>query len=819
MLFYRAALPLSRQTLTFVAGIIRRHRASIGSPWRRLNSGQQALLVLAYLRKGETFAELAAGFEVGTSTARRYVNETVALARTDPPPSERHVVTAWSILGALGGRGGVVADHESSAQQRVGAGNDAFVAGRDVVIYQQQPQPTPSESSSPRVWGNVPARNLAFTGRVRLLAAVREALVSGDRATVHALHGMGGVGKTQIAMEYAHRFRDVYDIVWWVNAENAGLIGQQFTDLGTDLGCAVSGFPVGAVRRTVLAELRKQRNWLLVFDNAENAEDIAAWLPSGDGHVLITSRAHVWDEIAVQVEVDVLDRAESVAMLRGRVRELPQDDAYRVAEAVGDLPLAIAQAAGFMAQTGMAAGEYLDLLKDRTAEILSEGRPGSYPQSLAAVTEITLRRLRDEYPAAAQVALICAFLAPEPLPAEWFTKAAPRLPFPLGVRVTDPIAWRRVLAGLGRSALARVDRTGLVMHRLTQAIIRDQLPGELVAGAWERASLVLAANHPGETRNPGNWSGWASVLPHLLALQPADSTDPELCGLAVDATWYLSRRGDARGASALARRLYDSWSERLGPLDPHVVLAAGGLAEALRGMGHFAEARKLDEANLAWCRSTLGDDHPETLASAHDLAVDLRRLGELEASRRLHEGTLERRRQVLGEDDPQTLQSAGNLAVTLHDLGELEAARKLHEETLAQQHRVLGDDHPSTMASATNLANDLYDLGDLDAARELDEHTLALKRQVLGEDHPDTLISAYNLFTVMRKLGRIRMVPGLIKETVTRFRRVLGDDHPNTRNAALSALHPSNDRMTVDQGINDPPLPPPPDRMDADQWL
>ncbi len=632
------------------------------------------------------------------------------------------------------------------------AGRDAYVAYGDIHVHQAVSQQMPGAL---RVGWNVPARNLGFTGRERLLVTVREMLESGDRAVVQALRGMGGVGKTQVAIEYAHRFGDEYDVVWWVNAENAGLMGEQFAALGSDLGCADPAAPLEVVRRAVLSALRERGNWLLIFDNAARVEDIAEWLPGGTGHVLITSRVHGWDEIAVPVEVGVLDRSESVAMLRRRLNVVSLEDADRVAEATGDLPLAMAQAAGYMVRTGMPAAEYVNLLRDRAAGVLAEGRPASYPRSLAAVIDLALGQLEEEDAPAAGVAVVCAFLAPDLIPAGWFAKAAASLPAPHAGAAADPLTLRRVLAVLGDSGLARVDQSGLLMHRLTQAVIRDRLPSQQAAVVSAQAAGILVANHPGETRNPANWAGWAGVLPHLLALQPAGSTDPGLRSLAVDAMWYLSRRGDVRGAYALAWPLHRSWQERLGPHDPHVLLAAGALAESLRGLKRYPEARELDEANLRLLRAALGPDHPETLASAHDLAVDLRRLGNLEASRELDEDTLARRRNILGMDHPDTLTSAGNLAITLRELGELfGAARKLQEDTLARRRRVLGDDHPSTLASATNLANDLYGLGELKAARELEEDTVARKRRVLGEDHPDTLVSANNLLATLRMLGQ-----------------------------------------------------------------
>ena len=230
----------------------------------------------------------------------------------------------------------------------------------------------------PRVW-NIPARNPGFTGRDGLLVALRTALLAGDKAVVQALHGMGGVGKTQLAAEYAYLFAGTYDLAWWLNSEQAGLIGDQFAALGIALGCVQAGAGTEAVRAVVLAELRERGRSLLVFDNAENPADITGWLPGGGGHVLITTREQGWTEVAAPVEVDVLGRCESVAILQSRVTALGGADADELASELGDLPLAIAQAAGFMAETGMAADQYLSLLRTRTGQLLAQSAPGVLP--------------------------------------------------------------------------------------------------------------------------------------------------------------------------------------------------------------------------------------------------------------------------------------------------------------------------------------------------------------------------------------------------------------------------------------------------------
>ena len=258
------------------------------------------------------------------------------------------------------------------------------------------------------------------------------------------------------------------------------------------------------VRTVVLGELRERDRWLLVFDNAEDSADITGWLPGG-GHVLITSRERDWAEIAAPVEVDVLARIESVAILQARVSGLSEPDARRLAAELGDLPLAIAQAAGFMAETGMPADQYLGLLRPQAGQLLDQGVPGSYPRSLAAATHLIADRLAGEDPAAAELASMCAFLAPEPIPAELFTSAGSDLPAPLAARAADPLAWRQILAHLTRQSLARIDHRGLQMHRLTQAILRDRLTTEQAATVRARTEAMLAASNPGEPADPSTW--------------------------------------------------------------------------------------------------------------------------------------------------------------------------------------------------------------------------------------------------------------------------------------------------------------------------
>ena len=516
--------------------------------------------------------------------------------------------------------------------------------------------------------------------------------------------------------------------------------------------------------------------------------------------MLITSREHTWAQIAAPVEVDVLARAESVAILQGRVPGLSAADAGRLAEQLGDLPLALAQAGGFMAETGMPAPEYAGLLRTRAGHLLDQAPAGAdYPRSLAAATQLTADRLATDDPAAAELASLCAFLAPEPIPEDLFTTAPGELPGELAARAADPLAWRQTLAHLARQSLARIDQRGLTMHRLTQAILRDRLTPGQAATTRQCSEVILAAYNPGAAEDPKAWPRWAQLMPHLLAADLTATTNPGLCDRVNSAIWHLLMRGETGLGHDLANRLYQHWRSHLGGDDPATLRAATSVAAALRRMGRYAPARKLDEDSLARRRRLGGDDHFQTLTSANNLAFDLRALGDVQAARDLDQDTLERRRRVLGDDHPDTLGSATNLAFGLRALGDVQAARDLDQDTLERRRRVLGDDHPDTLSSANNLAIDLRALGDEQAARDLDQDTLERMRRVLGDDHPSTLTSASNLAIDLRALGDVQAARDLDQDTLERRRRVLGDDHPDTLRSAnnlaedLRALEESGD--------------------------
>ncbi len=278
-----------------------------------------------------------------------------------------------------------------------------------------------------RLW-NLPAGMNSFVGRAEVLDRLRE-LLAGGRPVV--LHGPGGVGKTTLALKYAHRHASDFDVVWQVPAEDAALIPERLADLARAWGLAAPTDPVGVACARLGGELRQRSRWLLIFDNVEDRAVLSPWLPGGPGQVLITSRNPGWGGAALPLEVDVLSRPETVAVLRDRLPALPAQVADSLADALGDLPLAVAQAGAFLSETGMPAEEYLQLLGTRAADALARGVPAGYPRPLAVSLTLTFEQLAADAPAGVQLLGLAAQArrrTPPAQPARRARRAAPTAP-------------------------------------------------------------------------------------------------------------------------------------------------------------------------------------------------------------------------------------------------------------------------------------------------------------------------------------------------------------------------------------------------------
>jgi tetratricopeptide (TPR) repeat protein len=694
----------------------------------------------------------------------------------------------------------------------------------------------------PAIWGKIPQRNKNFTGRVDVLARLRKEESSKITAVLpgeplpHALQGLGGVGKTAVAIEYAHRYRGDYDLVWWIPSDQPALVRSSLAALAKPLGLEAEATATGieGAATAVLDALRRGEpfsRWLLIFDNADQPEDLNEYIPRGPGDVLITSRNHRWQSVIDTVQVDVFIRAESKEFLTKRVpKGVSETDASKLAEKLGDLPLALEQAGAMLAETGMPVEEYLRLLDEHVTQIMAEGKSPEYPMSMTAAWKLSVTTLRQQLPQAQELLRLCAFFGPDPIPHDVFRRRPQTEVAAVSELIEDPILLSRAIRELGRFALVKIDGRAISVHRLIQALLRDELsPGEQ-ASLRHQVHLILVAGTPGDVNDSELWPRYEELLAHV----GADATElaacrlPEVREFALDVLRYLYLRGDFASCAAFTERFIKQWTEDSGPEDPHVLGAQHQRSNVLRQLGQFPQARRVVEETLEIARKAMGERDQLTLSLRNSLGADLRAHGEFTAARALDDDTRKLHEQVFGPDDPRTLRMMNNLALDYGLNSNYAAARDLHQQVfLLQSEAKSGVSSTEVLGSWNGLARAVRLIGNYYEARDVGEDALdygleqlgpehywslralkdlsiSLRRvgnsndtalemavevyeqcgRLLGEENPDTMAAAIGLCNIRRTIGQVDEALALAERTVAIYPRVYGKDHPYNHGCA-----------------------------------
>jgi hypothetical protein len=526
----------------------------------------------------------------------------------------------------------------------------------------------------------------------------------------------------------------------------------------------------------------------VVLDNADVPSDeplvdaLLGGAAAGCRHVLVTSRDPGWTRRATTVEMDVLPRDDATHLLRARAECLSEGQSSRLAEALGDLPLALAQAGAWLAESGMAADDYEDLLQRRTREVMARGT-AARQVPVAATWTVALDEVAD--PAAVTLVRLWAHLGPEPIPLDLLhPEVAGLVPEPLATAARDPLTLGDTVIRVSRLGLVRLVGDAVVMHRLVQAVLRDHTPADECGRLRHSVVRLLAVAATGDPYSPDNWPRYAQLYPHVRAADLIGG-DQDGWDAVIRFINYLHARGDDLNRDRLARETRDRWGQTLGEDHPHTFVAAGHLAYMLRAKGEHSAARELAKDVRSRCRRAFGDDHPYTIKAGACLGTTLRAQGKYRTARVLFEDVLSRCRRVLGEDHPDTIRAMADLAVTLRKQGDHRAGT-LCEDVLSRRRRVLGEDHPHTMSAMANLAAVLRLRGDHVEARALCEDVLSRRRRILGDDHPDTVHAAAKLAETLRAQGDYAALKVLSEDALSR-RRVLGEDHPDTNRHSKDA--------------------------------
>lgn len=635
-------------------------------------------------------------------------------------------------------------------------------------------------------------------GRLADLYRTLEAAGVAAAVSSVAIHGMGGVGKTQLALKYSHDFRDRYAGVWWLRAETDDILQLDAVD-----ACRATGAPVGDREAPALAFKRWLDNaqsgappWLLVFDYAEDPSVLRSFLPERGGHhVLITSRNPAWGGIAKPLATDPWSAAQGADFLAQRLAErhdASDRGALRsLAVALGGLPLALEQAAGFLDETDMSVADYLTEVHrhDDAKRLLEEGRAATgYEHSVLATLAIAFPRL-DE--AATQLLRLLGFCAPEPVPESLFTNRPTELLPALAAAASQPVAWNKAVAALRRFGLVERNSRAegpatLQVHRLIQMAVRHQL-ADAPADAGAVLSLLFSAL-PLDARSPAHWPVYSLLVPHAVFAGRWGEQVPvdrrKLCdALSLVATFYQFRQALYGPAVEMFEHVLTMTRGDLGEEHADTLTAMNNLALALSDLGIPERARELQEKVLAVSRRTRGEEHPDTLTAMNNLAWTLAREGELGGARGLQEQALAVSRRILGEEHAGTLSALNGLAAMLAAQGELGSARELQEQVIKASRRLFGEEHPHTLQTMGGLAHTLRSLGDPSAAHALQEQVLAVTRRVLGEEHPETLTAMKELALTLEEQGDLAGARKLREQVLKETRHLRGDQHADTLDA------------------------------------
>ena len=761
------------------------------------------------------------------------------------------IVADEFIYRAPGSRAFDIAAHKKllAGQERLAAGQEQLLEGQaethellgtmatDIKeIHSAIPQSQPASPTRIR-FGSRPRVSAGFVkreGQDELFDAI---FTRAEPRTV--LTGMRGCGKTQLAAAVATRCEEEgWPLVAWINAASREELIADLYELALRFDIdAPKDVPPETIIRRFLDQLRSvdTTNHLVVFDNVENLDDLKDLTPEGNGiRVTITTTRHLdWDNLGwLPLTVGVFDREQSITLLCERTGDAHRDAADQIADALGDLPVAVAQAAATAKSGRYSLSNYLERLSNHPLEssinrLEGDDYPDAVGVALFMAYEQALEQLRATHPQQERIAIslldALSLLAASGVPTHWLLELH-----------NDSDAVRDTLSFLKRSSILQESTNGdkAIIHRLQGQVYRETYLSE--QGKFNKActyaTTILDKINIGqlanfeqqrqETRNLVEQIGAVTSQDHsrplfsdpdfvaLLATTIRNAADLGMPQLALTLTDSVTRAGDTLGpdhpstlasrnnlanayrdagrldeAITLHRQTLEDHTRILGPHHPNTLVSRNNLANAYQDAGRLDEAITLHKQTLEDRTRILGPHHPNTLVSRNNLASAYRDAGRLDEAITLYEQTLEDRTRILGPHHPDTLVSRDNLAGAYQTAGRLDDAITLHRQTLKDSTRILGPHHPHTLTSRNNLAGAYQTAGRLDEAVPLFEQTLEDRTRILGPHHPDTLISRNNLAYAYRDAGRLDEAITLYEQTLEDRTRILGTNHPRTLNS------------------------------------
>ena len=609
------------------------------------------------------------------------------------------------------------------------------------------------------------------------------------------LTGMRGCGKTQLAAAVAAKCEEAsWPLVAWIHAASRTELVADLYELALRTGIDTpKDVPQETIVRRFLDQLRSAdaADRLVVFDNVENLDDLKDLTPEGSGvRALITTTRHLdWGSLGwLPLKVGVFEREQSITLLCQRTGDTHRDAADQIADSLGDLPVAVAQAAATAKSGQYSLSNYLERLSNHPLESsISHLEGDDYPDAVGVALfmayEQALEQLRTKHPQQESIATsllgILSLLAASGVPTHWLLYLN-----------DDSDAVRDTLSFLKKSSILQESINGdkTLIHRLQGQVYRETYLSNQEKLNEARAHATSLLNEIDvdqlenfeqrrqETRNLVEQIGAVTSQNYSHPL----FSEPDFTALLATTLWNAADLGMPQLALTLTESVTRA-GDLLGPHHPHTLASRNNLARAYQETGRLDDAIILYEQTLEVSTRVLGPHHPHTLASRNNLASAYRDAGRLDESITLHEQNLKDFENLLGPHHPHTLASRNNLAGAHQDAGRLDESITLFEQNLKDRTRVLGPHHPDTLLSRNNLAGAYREAGRLDESITLYEQTLEDRTRILGRNHRSTHISRIVLAYTFREAGMFGEAIALYKEIFEDYEATLGRNHFKTR--------------------------------------
>lgn len=659
------------------------------------------------------------------------------------------------------------------------------------------------------IW-NVPyRRNPFFTGREGILVILYDALSSSKRAALtqaQAISGLGGVGKTQIAVEYAYRYRDYYDAILWVTASSRDTLITEFVMLAVLLDLPErheqdQEIVVTAVKRWLVTN----KNWLLVLDNVEDLQMVVDFLPmEGRGNVLFTTRLQALGSIAKSIEVEKMKMDEGMLFLLRRTKVLATDgslnqaskeaqaQAADIVNTLDALPLALDQAGAYIEETKCSLPAYLNLYRTRRRELLLRRGtiPVDHPEPVAATWSLSFQQIVQDSPAAADLLRLLAFLNPETIPEEIITAGASELGAILGPVAADPLQYNAAIEKLLKYSLIRRNSEGrfLSVHRLVQAVLRDGIDNKQQRLWAERA--IRAINLAFPDVEVATWTQCQRCLPNvetsMMHIQEYGLAFPEAARLLNQAAAYLTAHAEYTQAESLLQRALSIRQHLLPPLHPDTALTLNDLGMLYLAQGKYQQSEPLLQKALAIRQQVLGSEHPDTATGLNNLALLCYDQGKYSQAEELYQEALKIRELLFGPDHPSVAECLNNLAEVYTALGKYKRAESLYLQALGIQRQTLGPDHPDVAQTLNNLGLVYRSQGEYSQAEQYYQEALSAQERVFGPNHPNVAQTLNNLARLYRAEGDYSRSKPYYERALGIQKSVLGPDHPDVAESLYS---------------------------------